>query len=215
MCDTLPVPIDRSGAVAGTIDLAVARKAVAAAPTRDAVVGLAGGPGQAALPLRSTFAEALKPLMEHARPARLRRARHRRLERAPQCSALDGGSTSPFSIRLCANQIGPARGLYRSVDSADDIEALRVAGGYRKLVLYGVSYGTKVALTYAARYPDNVAKLILDSVVPVDGPDAFGRASFAAVPRRSARALCERTCRYASRNPRADLSTLVAQAQAP
>ncbi len=210
VCDTVPVPIDRSGVVPGTIDLSVARLAAAAAPTQDAVIGLAGGPGQAALPLRSTFAETLKPFMS-THDLLVFDQRGTGASGLLQCSALGSGTTSPFTIRLCASQIGPARGFYRSIDSADDIEALRVAGGYRKLVLYGVSYGTKVALTYAARYPGNVAALILDSVVPVDGPDAFGRASFAAVP-GVLRALCaNRACRYASRNPRADLSALVAK----
>jgi pimeloyl-ACP methyl ester carboxylesterase len=39
----------------------------------------------------------------------------------------------------------PRRGLYTTAQTVDDIEALRVANGYGKLVLYGVSYGTKVA----------------------------------------------------------------------
>ena len=63
----------------------------------------------------------------------------------------------------CAMEIGPARGGFTSEESVADIEALRVAGGYQKLVLYGTSYGTKVALEYAQQYPQNVEALVLDS----------------------------------------------------
>ena len=51
-----------------------------------------------------------------------------------------------------------------------DIEAIRQALGYEKLVLYGTSYGTKVALEYAERYPEHVEALVLDSVVPPERP---------------------------------------------
>ena len=108
-------------------------------------------------------------------------------------------------MRACASTLGGARNFYRSIDSAQDIEALRVAGGYRKIVLYGVSYGTRVALTYAALHPDRVAALVLDSVVPLEGPDVWSRPSFAAVP-RVVRDLCSGgACRLASSSPNADL----------
>ena len=109
--------------------------------------------------------------------------------------------------------LGAARNFYRSIDSAEDIEALRVAGGYRKLVLYGVSYGTRVALTYAARYPDRVAGLVLDSVVPLDGPDVWSRPSFAALPRVLRELCADGACRLATPNPNGDLRALVARLQ--
>jgi pimeloyl-ACP methyl ester carboxylesterase len=58
-----------------------------------------------------------------------------------------------------------------------------VAGGYEKLVLYGTSYGTKVAEEYAQAYPSHVEALVLDSVVPPNGPEPLNRATFAAIPR--------------------------------
>ena len=63
----------------------------------------------------------------------------------------------------------------------EDIEAIRQAGGYEKLVLYGTSYGTKVALEYAERYPQHVEALVLDSVVPAGGPEPFALATFQAI----------------------------------
>ena len=52
-----------------------------------------------------------------------------------------------------------------------------------RLTLYGVSYGTKVAMVYAALYPDRVERLVLDSVVDPLGPDPSTSTLFAAVPR--------------------------------
>ena len=62
-CGTLAVPLDRTGAVPGAIELAAVRRAAAANPTRTALVALAGGPGQAALPLALDFAAVLAPAL--------------------------------------------------------------------------------------------------------------------------------------------------------
>ena len=69
-------------------------------------------------------------------------------------------------VELCALQIGPARGSFTTSESVEDIESIRHAAGYKKLVLYGTSYGTKVALEYAERYPQHVESMVLDSAVP-------------------------------------------------
>jgi pimeloyl-ACP methyl ester carboxylesterase len=54
---------------------------------------------------------------------------------------------------------------YNVEEMAGDIEDARIALGYDKIVLDGVSYGTLWALTYLRRHPDHVAAIILDSVV--------------------------------------------------
>src|SRR4051794_30331288 len=63
-CAHVDVPLDRSGAVPGTVTLAVSRVAAASNPDKVAVVPLAGGPGQAALPLAQTFASVLGPAIQ-------------------------------------------------------------------------------------------------------------------------------------------------------
>src|SRR5947209_1358488 len=62
-CTDLPVPLDRSGAVPGTIALAVARELSGSTPSSSAVLALAGGPGQAALPFGEFAAQALSPAL--------------------------------------------------------------------------------------------------------------------------------------------------------
>src|SRR5690606_4117847 len=51
-----------------------------------------------------------------------------------------------------------------------DLDALREALGVEQWNLYGISYGTRVAQRYAARYPERVRAMILDGVVPVSLP---------------------------------------------
>ena len=53
-------------------------------------------------------------------------------------------------------------------ESADDLEALRVALGAEKLVLWGSSYGTHLSLATVRRHPDSVAAVILAGT---EGPD--------------------------------------------
>src|SRR5690606_18888802 len=48
--------------------------------------------------------------------------------------------------------------------------ALREAFGVERWNLYGISYGTRVAQRYAARFPQHVRTMILDGVVPVPLP---------------------------------------------
>src|SRR5580692_7226933 len=62
-CASLPVPLERSGAVPGAISLSLEVKAAGPTPSRSAVIALAGGPGQAALPLGEFAAKALAPAL--------------------------------------------------------------------------------------------------------------------------------------------------------
>jgi pimeloyl-ACP methyl ester carboxylesterase len=55
---------------------------------------------------------------------------------------------------------------YNSADSATDVEDLRLQLGYDQWNLFGISYGTRLALTVMRDYPDSVRSAILDSVYP-------------------------------------------------
>ena len=46
-----------------------------------------------------------------------------------------------------------------------DLEQVRSALGYQSINLYGVSYGTRAALSYFKMYPEHVRSLVLDAVV--------------------------------------------------
>jgi pimeloyl-ACP methyl ester carboxylesterase len=204
-CATVDVPLDRTGAVPGAIPLAVVRARATDNPTRSAVVALAGGPGQAADPLATDFALELGPALAN-RDLLLFDSRGTGGSAPLSCPTLKG-SDPETAVLGCARHLGAPRGFFRTADTVQDLEAVRQAGGYDHLTIYGVSYGTKVALQYAAAHPDRVERLILDSVVTADGPDPFRRSSFHAVP-RMLRDLCANSCRRFTRTPAGDLATL-------
>ncbi|MDR7316771.1 alpha/beta fold hydrolase [Brevibacillus nitrificans] len=55
---------------------------------------------------------------------------------------------------------------YSLENNVEDIEVLRKHLGLEKIILHGHSYGGMVAQTYALRYPDNVAGLLLLTTSP-------------------------------------------------
>lgn len=59
-------------------------------------------------------------------------------------------------------------GAYNTEENAEDINDLRNALRIDKWVLYGVSYGTRLALEVMNEHPEGVSASILDSVVPLD-----------------------------------------------
>ncbi|HEY6758735.1 MAG TPA: alpha/beta hydrolase [Baekduia sp.] len=206
-CAHVDVPLDRTGAVPGNVSLAVERVVAPTNPDNVAVVPLAGGPGQAALPLAETFAQVLAPAIAN-RDLLVFDQRGTGSSGALSCSALGEQESILKIASSCAGQLGAARGSYRTADSVQDIEALRVAGGYSKLVLFGVSYGTKVAEEYAAAYPQNVEALVLDSVVLPEGPDPFQRSTLTSAPRVLKDLCAKNACKGATDSVTRDLSSL-------
>ncbi|HEX4032986.1 MAG TPA: alpha/beta hydrolase [Solirubrobacteraceae bacterium] len=205
-CARLSVPLDPSGATPGTISLAIRRELSATGTANTAVVALAGGPGQAALPFATTASQVVSSALKNDDLVVF--DQRGTGDSGPlKCSALNS-VTAPISqvIPDCATQIGVARAFYTTDDTVADIEAIRKALGYTKLILYGTSYGTKVALRYAAIYPDNVAGLLLDSTVPPNGPPLYDQTTYEAVP-RILREACAGGCHGI--NPVADLRTVL------
>jgi pimeloyl-ACP methyl ester carboxylesterase len=218
-CGHLTVPLDPGGATPGTITLALRRHRApvgASSPegegeAHSAIIALAGGPGQPALPFAGEFAELLGPIAS-TRDLIVFDQRGIGLSAPLACHAFETPNlyhSIGAQVEACAKQLGPNRAYYTTAYTVADIEALRQAGGYEKLVLYGTSYGTKVAEQYAQDYPSHVEALILDSVVPPNGPDTLDRSTFAAVP-RILRQLCSgRLCTQVTAHPVADLARVV------
>jgi pimeloyl-ACP methyl ester carboxylesterase len=127
-----------------------------------------------------------------------------------RCRALERANLLYAGVAAgrCAARLGARRAFYTSRDSAEDIEALRVALGYERLALFGTSYGTKVALGYALAHPTTVERLVLDSVVEAGGPSPLYLETFEAVP-RVLRVLCRADCGAFTRDPVADVRMLI------
>ncbi len=215
----MTVPLDRSGGAPGTVALKVERLQSGAVPSNEAVIVLAGGPGQAALPLAGFMSKALGPALTN-RDLVVFDQRGTGSSGPLSCPALSSaaGAAGIDSVaklfERCALQLGPARAGYTTAESVADIESVREAMGYAKLVLYGVSYGTKVAEEYAARYPQYVSELVLDSVVPPSGPEPFQVATFQAMRPVLAELCSQGACNGITATPLADIARLVARLNA-
>ena len=210
-CGHLTVPLDPSGATPGTITLALRRHRAAVGEARSAIIALAGGPGQPALPFAEAFAELLGPIAA-TRDLIVFDQRGIGLSNPLSCHAFEVPAlyrSFGALIEACGDQLGPTRTFYTTADTVADIEAIRQAGGYEKLVLYGTSYGTKVAEQYAQDYPSHVEALVLDSVVTPNGPETLDRSTFAAVPRILRQLCTDRLCAHITANPVADLARVV------
>ncbi|MGP8240813.1 MAG: alpha/beta fold hydrolase [Solirubrobacteraceae bacterium] len=213
-CGHLTVPLQPGGSAPGTITLAMRRHRAPVGEAHEAIVALAGGPGQAALPFAEDFARLFGPIAA-TRDLIVFDQRGIGLSHPLSCHRFElnaggpAGEPAGRQISECAAQLGPERSDYTTADTVADIEAIRQAGGYEKLVLYGTSYGTKVAEQYAQDYPSHVEALVLDSVVPPNGPDTLSRPTFAAMPRILRQVCVEEACAHITSDPVADLARVV------
>ncbi len=73
---------------------------------------------------------------------------------------------------------------YNSVQSAHDVEALRLALDEDPWDVVGVSYGTRLGQTLVREHPEGVRAMVLDGVQPIDG-------SQASIPASADRAITE------------------------
>lgn len=63
---------------------------------------------------------------------------------------------------------------YTGREDAADVNDIRLALGYDKVDLLGISYGTRLALTVMRDFPQIVSSVVLDSVVPLQ-EDLYGQ----------------------------------------
>ncbi len=211
-CALLSVPIDRSGAVPGTIKLRIERTKAERA-VRPPLFLIAGGPGQSAT--RAFGPEAVDQMVgseSRSRDIVVMDLRGTGDSGALSCRELQGRhGWYRAESSTCAVRLGARRDFYTSVDAADDIDAVRAALGVERIAILGVSYGTHVALTYARRHPSRVDRLVLDSAVGSGGVDAFERPSMRAAPRVVGAYCGKRRCRGFTRDAAADVARLAAR----
>ncbi|MBN1965899.1 MAG: alpha/beta fold hydrolase [Anaerolineae bacterium] len=191
-CGYLIVPEDRTQPDARTIRLAVAIFHHAGDPVSTPVVYLEGGPGSSALEfIRFGFAEQFAPLLAADHDVIVFDQRGVGLsEPALDCPAydtllletldfeLDGrlvtaqerAELAVTALLACSESLRAAADLaaYHTAANADDIDDLRHALGYAQVNLWGISYGTRLALSVLRFHPEGVRSVVLDSVFPPD-----------------------------------------------
>lgn len=192
-CGYLTVPENYDEPDGTQIRLAVAiARHPSGNPEPDPIIYLEGGPGGSPLEyLYLTFANQFEPLFEanrdiiiidqrgigHSEPA---------LD-CPEVQALnielfdyelDGETLSQDDVDTllldafiaCGEDLSIENDLsaYNSASNAADIESLRLALDYEQINLWGISYGTRLALTMMRDYPDAIRSVIIDSVYSPD-----------------------------------------------
>lgn len=209
-CGHLAVPLDPFGSAPGRLSLQVAVSGTAAAP-RGVLLFLTGGPGQPGVPFIQRIYERLAPALRGYRLVMFdQRGTGAGALNCPALQETMGASDltapTPAAVRACAAAIGPSRRFFATADTVADIEALRRALGARQLSLDGVSYGSYVAEQFALAHPHEVARLILDSVVPNANVDPLQLANMRDTA-RVLRAVC--TAQHCGFDPAQDIAAVV------
>lgn len=188
ICGTVAVPEEHARPNGPRITLAVARfPATGSRPQPEPLFWLDGGPGGPSL---SGTAEQMNSLVSRLftgdrdlvlfdqRGAGFSRPslncpenidlKYRTLDqrRTPEQVADDDiAAITACRDRLRAQGVNLA--AYTSAENAADVNALRIALGYDRVNLYGVSYGTRLALTVMRDFPSIIRSVVLDSTVPL------------------------------------------------
>ncbi|MCI0695984.1 alpha/beta hydrolase, partial [candidate division KSB1 bacterium] len=88
---------------------------------------------------------------------------------ANNMSVNDGAEHAAAALTECRRGF-EARGIdtsaYHSAENAADIADLRLALGIDEWNLYGISYGTRLALTIMRDHPEGIRSVVIDSVAP-------------------------------------------------
>ncbi|WP_426701122.1 alpha/beta hydrolase [Rhodanobacter sp. Col0626] len=180
-CASFPVPENRDDPHSRTIKLKLAvLRSRAQVASKDMLVFLAGGPGQAATESASTLAGVLNPLLAHRDVLLLDQrgtggSNALSCDKSPDVAASDDDGDDAFDagkmraeaatcLKQLAGHADPR--FYTTTIAAQDLEDVRKALGSPQFDLLGVSYGTRMAQQYLMRFPAAVRSVVLDSTVP-------------------------------------------------
>lgn len=183
VCGSLTVPENRAKPDGRTITLTVATlPAQSPDPAREPMVYLNGGPGSSILPL----GERLRDLGINKDRDVILVSQRGTLHADPQltCPEIDAfvaesvglsmlapetAKLSVDAVRACHDRLA-AMGIdlsaFNTTENAADFADLRAAMGIDSWHVYGVSYGTDLALQLIRNHPEGISSVVLDSVVP-------------------------------------------------
>lgn len=177
------VPADKPAAASSekqlpqTLTLSLARlSARTKTAASDPVTIIAGGPGQGAQASWPQLAAAFYPILANRDVYLIdqRGTGNSAAMKCPTAPAGSGFSNDLNEVELTAQACHDSQSLrtewFTTSVAVRDLDAVRQALGVDQWNLYGVSYGTRVALHYLRRYPQHTSSVILDAVVPPQKP---------------------------------------------
>lgn len=175
LCGKLELPFERADPSLGTINVAFAvrPRLDRSKPSRGAVIAIEGGPGYGSIASARAYNNLLGDRLRR-RDLLVVDARGTGASQAIDCRLLQSGRADDATgLAACARTLGERFQSYRTAATADDIDAIRKALGYDDVQVYGDSYGTYLAQSYAFRHPDGLTALVLDSAYPVRGESGW------------------------------------------
>ncbi|MGB6603678.1 MAG: alpha/beta fold hydrolase, partial [Steroidobacteraceae bacterium] len=192
-CGTLVRPLDPGGAVPGSLSIYFEYYPHSApGAAAGTLVATEGGPGYPATGSRDEYLALFAPLrarydvliMDNRGTGRSGAVDCRELQNAPQLTEANIGA--------CGRSLGRSAPLYGTGLAADDLAAVLDALAIGRVALYGDSYGTFFAQTFALRHPDRLRALVLDGAYPLDGPDYGWFPHYAPATREKFDLACQR-----------------------
>ncbi len=173
-CAYLKVATDPTNPSSDKIDLHVAKiPASNRNAEADPLLFITGGPGQAASeswpPIQAAFQKVLKNRDVYVidqRGTGLSNKLECPEDNSPDDVFVFDAELTAQTALACYKQLPSDPRFYTTSIAVTDLESLRLAVDVKQWNIYGVSYGTRVALHYLRRYPDSVRTMTLDAVVP-------------------------------------------------
>jgi pimeloyl-ACP methyl ester carboxylesterase len=226
LCATFPVFENREAKSGRTIGLeVVVVPATSGERTEEAITFFAGGPGDASTDGAAYLAHDLEPARER-RDLVLVDFRGTGGSDALVCTELVTAGAQGFldsflptdEVAACRARLERDRDLarYTTNEAVDDVAEVLTAYGYRRVNLFGGSYGTRAAQVMARRHPELVRTMILDGVVRLSERDPldFARAAQQALDDLFAECAADPACAAAFPDLAGDLARALARLDA-
>lgn len=169
-CGSLAVPEDPSNPEGRQIPLSIAVvPAITRSPEPDPLFILVGGPGQSAI---ETFPALSATVFRIHEQRDIVLVDQRGTGESNPLRCLDPAADEILEddrlialLQACPERLDADLRFYTTDIAMQDLDRVRSLLGYERVNLFGVSYGTRAALTYLKLYPERVRSIILDAVV--------------------------------------------------